>query len=109
LAERTLSIVNDLLDAAKIEGGQFGYTFKETNINELIQKILDEAENTAKDYGIRLYFNVPIMSYSSHVFSTLSVSFINDHKSITDLQSISILKVSSTPLICLQCFIFKYI
>ncbi len=57
LAERSLDIINNLLDAAKIEEGKFGYRFEEINLNDSIAQIIDQAKTLAEAYGIKLYFS----------------------------------------------------
>lgn len=43
LSDRTLKITNDLLDAAKIEEGKFGYNFERVNIISTLQTVVEEA------------------------------------------------------------------
>ncbi len=52
LAKRSLKIIEDLLSAAKIEEGKFGFNFAETNFMELLKNIKQSAEVVAKEYGI---------------------------------------------------------
>lgn len=57
LAERSLKIVNDLLDAAKIEEGRFGYHFEEMDLGEFVKQILEQLKSVAEEYHIKLYFS----------------------------------------------------
>jgi signal transduction histidine kinase len=57
LVERSLKIINDLLDAAKIEEGQFGYVFQEINLNELLEQIVAQAIEIAKAYHVTITYN----------------------------------------------------
>ncbi len=54
LAERSLKIVNDLLNAARIEEGRFGFNFEEVDLSEFIGKIVKQAEPIAKQYSIKI-------------------------------------------------------
>ncbi|KKU91561.1 MAG: Phosphate regulon sensor protein PhoR (SphS) [Candidatus Jorgensenbacteria bacterium GW2011_GWA1_48_11] len=56
VAERALKIINDLLDAAKIEEGRFGYRFKETNLNEFLEELIAQAKALTAEYGVKIYF-----------------------------------------------------
>jgi signal transduction histidine kinase len=58
-AERSLKTINDLLDAARIESGKFGYKFKEINIVATLQKIVDRAQEVAEESGIVVSFDAP--------------------------------------------------
>ncbi|MEK7651197.1 MAG: ATP-binding protein [Patescibacteria group bacterium] len=57
LTERSLKIVNDLLNAARIEEGRFGFNFEETDLAEFVGKIMKESELAAKEYGIKIVFS----------------------------------------------------
>src|SRR3989344_88870 len=56
LATRALKIVNDLLDAARIEGGKFGYRFQNMELVSFIRNIVSQATPIAKEAGISLSF-----------------------------------------------------
>ena len=56
---RLQKIVNDLLDVAKIEEGNFGYQFQEQNLITFIENVLTQAKPTADHYQIKLYFEKP--------------------------------------------------
>lgn len=56
VAQRSLKIINDLLDVAKIEEGRFGYNFEKTNLNQFIQDILINLKPLAEYYGVTLEF-----------------------------------------------------
>ena len=57
LSERTLHITNDLLDASKIEDGQFGYTFENTDVVSLIRSVLQEITVVTREYSVKVYFD----------------------------------------------------
>lgn len=52
--------VNDLLDAAKVEEGQFGYNFQELEVGAFIQKIVEEAAVAARAHKANVYFEKPM-------------------------------------------------
>jgi signal transduction histidine kinase len=56
-AKKLLKIVDDLLDAAKLEDGKFGYDFKEHDLLGFIDKLLVEAGPIAKEYNVNLFFS----------------------------------------------------
>lgn len=56
VAERALKIINDLLDAAKIEEGKFGYRFEEINLNEFLEEMIGQAKTLAAEYNVKVYF-----------------------------------------------------
>jgi len=56
-SERTLKIINDLLNVSSIEEGKFGYNFKDTELLGLIKNIMKEMLPLAKQYAVNLYFN----------------------------------------------------
>ncbi len=56
LAEHSLKIVNDLLSAARIEGGRFGFTLEDVDLTDFIRTIVQQAEPVAKEYGIKINF-----------------------------------------------------
>lgn len=56
LAERSIKIVNDLLNAARIEEGRFGFNFEEVNLVEFIRTIIKQAEPVARGYEIKINF-----------------------------------------------------
>ncbi|MDP2704572.1 MAG: ATP-binding protein [bacterium] len=59
LAVRALKIIDDLLNAARIEGGKFGYKFKEINLTGLVRQIVEEAKRIAEESGLKLVFTPP--------------------------------------------------
>ncbi len=59
LSDRTLKITNDLLDAAKIEEGKFGYSFEDADLIGIVKTIVHEASSAAKQYKIGVFFSPP--------------------------------------------------
>lgn len=59
VSSRALKIVNDLLDASKIEEGRFGYRFENVNVADFLESVLKEKMILAQEYGIKLYFQKP--------------------------------------------------
>ncbi|MDD4761457.1 MAG: ATP-binding protein [Candidatus Pacebacteria bacterium] len=56
---KVLKTVNDLLDVAKIEEGNFGYVMEEIEFTGFLENILAQKMVIAKQYGIRMYFDRP--------------------------------------------------
>ena len=54
--ERMVKLVNDLLDAARIEEGRFGYEFKEVDYIGFVEKIVKNYETLAKSRRMHLIF-----------------------------------------------------
>ncbi|MEX2054119.1 MAG: ATP-binding protein [Candidatus Colwellbacteria bacterium] len=52
-----LKTVNDLLDAAEIEGGRFGYEHKEMELVKFIEGILANAQVVARKYNLQVFFD----------------------------------------------------
>ncbi len=52
-----LKTANDLLSAAEIEGGRFGYEHKEVELVKFIEDILANAQIVAKKYGLQVFFD----------------------------------------------------
>ena len=59
LAARSLKIIDDLLNAARIEGGKFGYNYRNIELGGLLKQITDQAAPIAKSAGLRLTFTPP--------------------------------------------------
>jgi len=57
--QRLMKIINDLLDVSKIEEGKFGYQLENINLTEFAADILGSASLTAKEFGVKLYFDKP--------------------------------------------------
>lgn len=58
-ANRTLAMVNNLLDMRKIEEGRMVYTFEKTDIVAPIRAIVNDLETLAKDKGLQLIIETP--------------------------------------------------
>ncbi|MFH0806628.1 MAG: PAS domain-containing sensor histidine kinase [Candidatus Brennerbacteria bacterium] len=57
LVDRCLKIVNDFLDAAKIEEGKFGFEYEETDLVNLLETLIGIITPIAKQYGVSVYFD----------------------------------------------------
>jgi len=56
---RMMKVANDLLDVARIEEGRFGYQFQTVDILPFLEDALVQAQEIAKQYGVKLYFEKP--------------------------------------------------
>ena len=61
-SKKLLKTVNDLLNAARIEGGKFGYKFEPTDIIKTITDIVSQAKIVAAQSNIKLFFETAIGS-----------------------------------------------
>lgn len=71
--------IEDLLSIAKMEDGQFGYTFADTEPTEFIAKVLADILPAAAKAGIKLYFDRPAAALP-HVMidpKRLSLALVN--------------------------------
>ncbi len=57
--ERTIRLVNDFLNVARIEEGRFGFEFSPHNLQDLIENLLQEFSHTIKEKKIKLTFTKP--------------------------------------------------
>ncbi len=57
--ERMISLVNDLLNVARIEEGRFGYKFEPGNIAETVKDITDSFDILAREYHVQIKFIPP--------------------------------------------------
>lgn len=55
--QRSINLVSDLLDVAKMEEGRFGYSFEQANIIDIISSALEIAKPEAKERSVKLIFN----------------------------------------------------
>ena len=51
--------IEDLLSIAKMEDGQFGYAFTETNVVDFVGKVLGDIMPSAQTAGVKIYFDRP--------------------------------------------------
>ena len=61
-SESLLRRIEDLLNIAKMEDGQFGYKFEETDVSDFIAKVLADILPAAQKAGIKIYFDRPAQS-----------------------------------------------
>lgn len=59
LARRSLKIINDLLSAAQIESGRFGYSFQTIDIVSFVKSLIGEAKVIADRAGVKMSFSGP--------------------------------------------------
>lgn len=58
-AQNLLQIITNLLNAAQMEEGKFGYAFQRINLVEFLDGLLAQAIPIARQYGIDVYFERP--------------------------------------------------
>ncbi len=63
LVQRSLKIVNDLLDAAQIEDGRFGFTQREIDVVEFIESVITGVKPYAEENEVSLRFLNPENHY----------------------------------------------
>jgi len=57
--QRLINLVNDLLDASRIEEGRFGYNFAMNNLEEITARVVEDAEIYAKKNKIKIILDKP--------------------------------------------------
>ena len=57
-----LVLLNDLLDLAKLESGKMQFTFQDTNLKELADKVVDEFSSLVSERNITIKYNQPELS-----------------------------------------------
>jgi signal transduction histidine kinase len=71
--------IEDLLNIAKMEDGQFGYQFEDTDIVDFVGKVLADVLPAARKASVKIYFDRPAQSMP-HVTidqKRLSLAFVN--------------------------------
>ncbi len=58
-AQNLLKVVESLLSTSKIEEGKFGYDFQPIDLSAFLGELLGQAELTAREYNVNLYFDAP--------------------------------------------------
>ncbi len=58
-SQSLLRRIEDLLDIAKMEDGQFGYQFEDADVSDFLAKVLADVLPAAQKAGIKLYFDRP--------------------------------------------------
>jgi two-component system sensor histidine kinase VicK len=58
-SQNLLRRIEDLLNIAKMEDGQFGYQFEDTDIVDYISKLLADILPAARKAGVKIYFDRP--------------------------------------------------
>lgn len=58
-SQSLLRRIEDLLNIAKMEDGQFGYKFEDADVTEFVAKVLADILPAAEKAGIKLYFDRP--------------------------------------------------
>ncbi len=81
--ERMIRLVNDLLNASRIEEGKFGYEFKDIDVARVLQSLVSSYSVLAKTKGIALLFektlNAPAMLYADPEKLALAVGNVIDN------------------------------
>lgn len=79
LVDRCLKIVNDFLDAAKIEEGKFGFTYETSDLVEFLGTLVTTVTPIAQQYEVTIYFeHEGISSLSSPIdASRLGTALLN--------------------------------
>ena len=58
-SQTLLRRIEDLLDIAKMEDGQFGYQFEDADVSDFLAKVLADVLPAAQKAGVKLYFDRP--------------------------------------------------
>ncbi len=63
LVQRSLTIVNDLLDAAQIEEGRFGAAPQEIDVAQFLESVITDMKPYAEEHGVSVRFLTPNEHY----------------------------------------------
>ena len=74
-----ISIINDLLNTARLEEGKAAFNFTEQPIGPTIQEILSQHEETIKEKNIKLVVDVPLNSAFSFRFDKQRIMIVFDN------------------------------
>ena len=58
-SQRMIRLINQFLNVSKIEAGKFTYTWKPTQIEDLVEHVAKEVEKAAADKGLKLSVKYP--------------------------------------------------
>lgn len=58
-SQRMIRLINQFLNVSKIEAGKFTYTWKPTQLEELVDHVVKEVEKAASDKGLKLTVKLP--------------------------------------------------
>lgn len=58
-SQNLLRRIEDLLNIAKMEDGQFGYNFQDADMSDFVESVLGEVLPAAKKTGVKIYFDRP--------------------------------------------------
>ncbi len=58
-SQRMIRLINQFLNVSKIEAGKFTYTWKPTQMEELVTHVVKEVEKPASDKGLKLTVKMP--------------------------------------------------
>lgn len=66
--EKMITLVNDMLNVARIEDGRFGYKFAKNDIAKTVSLVIDGLRPIAKEKGVILKFEQPTAPIEEFVF-----------------------------------------
>jgi two-component system, NtrC family, sensor histidine kinase KinB len=75
-AEKVSKTANDLLDTSNIESGKFGYEFVESDIIDLINKMMEGYAVLTQKHNIKIYFEYPPDGVPKFKFDPVRVRLI---------------------------------
>jgi signal transduction histidine kinase len=74
-----ISVINDLLNTARLEEGKTGFTFTEQPIGPIIQDVLTQHQETIKEKKINLVIDTPLDSPFAFKFDKERMSIVFDN------------------------------
>ncbi|NTV63933.1 MAG: hybrid sensor histidine kinase/response regulator, partial [Oscillochloris sp.] len=93
-ARHLLSLINDILDMAKIEAGRVEISLEPVDCQEVLGEVLDHLRPMAEQKGLRLTLNAPpqpVMAQADRrALSQILINLINNAIKFTDSGSIEI-------------------
>ncbi|HAT68207.1 MAG: hypothetical protein A2481_04045 [Candidatus Yonathbacteria bacterium RIFOXYC2_FULL_47_9] len=72
--QKMIGLVNDLLNVARIEDGRFGYEFKEANIMDVVNAIINSSKLASRERGVEVELHNNAVDLKPFVFDAEKMS-----------------------------------
>jgi len=97
-SQRLLTLINDILDLARVEAGKLELSYSQVNINNLVQESFKAVEFNAKEKGIKLFYlpgeePVTVDADNNKIYQVVNNLLINAIKFTPDDGSVTVRKL----------------